>query len=127
MLLILIHQMGRGLKRLVRHSSRPVLVRSGDRPALADVRSDVGHGLTPHAGDVTRDLRGRLHEEVAQSAGDLDVVRAEGDPNALLGVVVLVDGVVAPPGAVVVPDVVVGVVVMFHVPTSSEGVGHPLS
>jgi hypothetical protein len=32
MLVILIHQMGRGLKRLVRHSSRPVLVRSGDCP-----------------------------------------------------------------------------------------------
>ena len=58
-------------------------MRSGDRPALADLRSDIGHSLTPHAGDVAGDLRGRLHEEVAQSAGDLDVVRAQGDPNAL--------------------------------------------
>jgi hypothetical protein len=47
MLVILIHQKGGGLKRLVRHSYLPVSVRSGDRPALTDFRFYVGHGLCP--------------------------------------------------------------------------------
>ena len=128
MLVILIHQKGGGLKRLVRHSSRPVFMRSGDRTAFADARSDIGHSLTAYAGDVTRDFRSRLHEEVAQGAGDLDVVRAEGDPNAFFGVIVIVDGVVAPVGAIVVPDVVVGIrIFILHAPISTRGVGHPLS
>ncbi len=49
----------------------------GDRPALADIRRDIGHGLTPHAGNVAGDLGRRIHEEVAQGTGDLDVFCAQ--------------------------------------------------
>jgi hypothetical protein len=39
-----------------------------------------------------------------------------------------VDGVMRPPGAVVIPDVVVGIrIFIFHAPTSTQGVVHPLS
>jgi flagellar biosynthesis protein FliQ len=39
-----------------------------------------------------------------------------------------VHGVMAPVGAVVVPDVVVGIrICIFHAPTSANGVVHPLS
>jgi hypothetical protein len=100
MLVILIHQKGRGLKRLMRHSSRPVFMRSGDGTAFADARSDIGHSLTAHARDVAGNFRRRLYEEVAQGTRDCHIVRAEGDPNALLGVIVLVDRVVAPPSAI---------------------------
>ena len=112
----------------MRHSSSPVFMRPGDRPALAEVGRDIGHRLSTHLGDVAGDLGGRLHEEVAQGAGDLHIVRSKGDPDAFLGVVVLVDRVVAPISAVVVPNVVVGIrVFVFHAPTSSQGVGHLLS
>ena len=128
MLVILIHQKGGGLKRLVRHSSRPVFMRSGDRTAFADARSDIGHSLTAYAGDVTRDFRSRLHEEVPQGAGYRHIICPQRDPHPFLGVVVVVDCVVAPVGAVVVPDVVVGIgIFIFHALTSTEGVGHPLS
>lgn len=127
MLGIPIHRSWSGLKRLVRHSSRPVFMRSGDGTAFADARSDIGHSLTPHAGDVAGDLGGGLHDEVAQGAGDGDVIGAERDADPLFGVVVVVHGVVAPVGAVVVPDVVVGVGICFHAPISAKGVGHPLS
>lgn len=100
MLLKLIHQNGRGLKRLMRHSSRPVFMRSGDGMAFADARSDIGHSLTAHARDVAGDLGGGIYEEVAQGTRDCHIVRAKGDPNALFGVVVVVDGVVAPPSAI---------------------------
>ena len=53
----LLHQKGRGLKRLVRHSSQPVFVKFGagsreqgarDGVRLAaEIRCDVGHSLTP--------------------------------------------------------------------------------
>ena len=112
----------------MRHGSHPVFMRSGDGAAFADARSDIGHSLTPHSRDVAGDLRGRLHQEVAQSAGDRDVVGSQRDANPFLGVVVVVDRVVAPPSAVVVPDVVVGIrIFIFHAPTSTEGVGHLLS
>ena len=129
MLVIQIHRVRRDLKRLVCHSGSPVFMRSGDRPAFTDLGHNIGHGLTPHAGDVAGDLGSRLHQEVAQGAGDGDVFRAERDADALLGVVVVVDGVVAPVGAVVVPEVVVwvGIFVRFHAPTRTQGVGHPLS
>jgi hypothetical protein len=40
----------------------------------------------------------------------------------------LMDRVVAPVSAVVVPDVVVGIrIFIFHAPTSTKGVGHLLS
>ena len=93
-----------------------------------EVRSDIGHGLTTHAGEVGGDPRGCLHEEVAQSPGDLDIAGLQRDAHPLLGVVVVVDRVVAPVGAVVVPDIVVWIeVFIFHAPISAEGVGHPLS
>ena len=112
----------------MRHGSHPVFMRSGDGTAFADLGPDIGHGLAPHAGDVAGDLGGRLHEEVPQGAGDRDVVGSQRDANPFLGVVVVVDRVVAPPSAVVVPDVVVGIrIFIFHVPTSTEGVGHLLS
>ena len=91
-------------------------------------RDGVGHGLATAAGDTGGDLRGGFHEEVAQRSGDADIVGSQRDAHPLLGVVVLVNGVVAPVGAVVVPDVVVGIrVFIFHAPTSAQGVGHPLS
>ena len=128
MLVILIHQKGRELKRLVRHSSRPVLMRSGDRTAFADARSDIGHSLTAYAGDVTRDFRSRLHEEVPQGSSDRDIVRPQRNAYPFFGVVVVVDRVVAPPSAVVIPNVVVGIrIFIFHAPTSTKGVGHLLS
>ncbi len=103
-------------------------MRLGDRPALADIREDIGHGLTPHAGNVAGDFGRRIHEEVAQGAGYRDILRAQRNANPLLGVIVLVDRVMAPPNAVVVPDVVVGVgMVVFHAPSSTRGVGHLLS
>ena len=90
--------------------------------------ADLGSGLASGAGDFRGDLRRCLHDEVAQSAGDLDVFRAERDAYPLFGVVVVVDRVVTPPGAIVVPDAAVGIeVLIFHAPTSSQGVGHPLS
>jgi hypothetical protein len=100
MLVILIHQRGRELKRLVRHSFHPVLVRSGDCATFANVGSHIRHCLAPYARDVAGDLRGRLHEEVPQCPGDRDVVGSQRDANPFLGVVVVVDGVVAPVSAV---------------------------
>ena len=103
-------------------------MRPGARTAFGNIRSNIGHGLTAGVGDVGRNLRGRLDEEVAQGAGDLDIVRPQRDAHPLLGVVVVVHGVVAPVGAVVVPDVVVGIrIFIFHAPTSTEGVGQLLS
>ena len=103
-------------------------MRPGDRPAFADIRPYIGHGLTTHAGDVAGNLRSCPHEEVPQGAGNRNVVRSQRDPHPFLGVVVVVDRVVAPPGAVVVPNVVVGIrIFIFHAPISTEGVGHLLS
>jgi len=76
MLGILIHQNGVPFKSRMRHSSSPVFMRVGNRPALADRRRQIRHGLAPHPGDVAGDLGGRLHEEVAQGTGDLDIVRS---------------------------------------------------
>ncbi len=99
----------------------------GERSALVDIRSNIGHGLTAGVGDVGRNLRGRLDEEVAQGAGDLDIVRPQRDAHPLLGVVVVVHGVMAPVGAVVVRDVVVGIrICIFHAAISTEGVCDPL-
>lgn len=79
--------------------------------------------------DVAGDLRGRLHDEIPQGTSDRHIVCSQRDAHPFLGVVIVVDGVVSPPSAVVVPDMVVRVVevVVFHAPTSSEGVGQPLS
>ena len=100
----------------------------GNHPAFADIRSGTRHCLTTRAGDVASDLVGRLHHEVAQCAGYLNIVRPQRNADPLLGVVVVVRGVVAPVGAVVVPDVVVGIVVyVLHSPISTNGVGHLLS
>ena len=103
-------------------------MRSADGTAFVGLGTDVGHSLAPHLGDVAGDFGGRLHEEVPQGTGDFDVVRSQGDAHPLLGVVIVVDRVVAPVSAVVVPDMVVGIrVFIFHAPTSSRGVGHLLS
>ena len=113
---------------LSRERARLVSNWSGDRPAFADIGPDIWHGLTPQPGDVAGDLRSRLQEKVAQGAGDLHVIRPKRDPHPLLGVVVVVDRVVAPVSAIVVPDVVVGIrVFISHAPISTNGVGHRLS
>jgi len=123
-----LRQSGGSFEPRVCHRARPVFMRVGNRAALADRRWQIRHGLSPHPGDVAGDLRGCLHEEVAQGAGDLDIVRSQRDAHPLLGVVVMVDRVVAPPGAVVVPNVVVGIgIFIFHAPMATQGVGHPLS
>ena len=87
----------------------------------------VGHGLpTRKPGD---DRRGAAEDEVAALTGFVAVFGPEGDADAFLGVVRMMHGGVEPPGAVVVPDVVVGVEVdvCFHAPSRTGGVGHPLS
>ena len=76
MLVILIHEKGRGLKRLARHSSRPVFMQSGDGTAFADGRSAVGPSLTAQMRKVARDLGGCLKEKITQGTCDLDIVRA---------------------------------------------------
>jgi hypothetical protein len=82
------------------------------------LRRAVGHGLAPHAGDVRGGLGDGIHEDISQGTGDLDILCAERDAHPFLGVVVLVNRVVAPVGAVVLPDVVVGIKVgfRFHAP-----------
>lgn len=52
------------------------MVSSCNRMAFAVLRCDVRHGVTAHTGNIGGDLRGRLHDEVAQSARYLDVFRA---------------------------------------------------
>ena len=117
----------------------------GNGPAFAHIARNIGHELGGAARDAGGDLRGGVHDEVPQGAGDGDVLRAERHAHALLGVVVVVDRVVAPERAVsvgcgatrlgwlrqrsaVVPDVVVGVgAVVFHAPNSTQGDGHRLS
>lgn len=87
----------------------------------------VGHGWS--AREVGDDGFGPAEDEVAALTGFVAIFGAEGDANALLGVVRMVHGGVEPVGAVIVPDVVVGVEVDvgFHAPSRTEGVGHPLS
>jgi hypothetical protein len=88
----------------------------------------IGHGLGSTVWESGRDGGRAAHDEVTLAAGLLAVFGAEGNADALLRVVGVVDGEVAPPSAVVVPDVVVGVRTMcVHAPTSTEGVGYPLS
>ena len=115
-------------KLLMRHSSGPVFMRSGDRPAFADIGPDIWHSQTPHPGDVAGDFGGGLHKEVPQSASDRNIIGPQRDAYSLLGVVVVVDRVVAPVSAIVVPDVVVGIrIFIFNGPISAKGVGHRLS
>ena len=84
-------------------------------------------------GHSTRELRDDgtcpAEDEVAALTGFVAVFGPEGDADAFLGVVRMMHGGVEPPGAVVVPDVVVGVEVdvCFHAPSRTGGVGHPLS
>ena len=85
------------------------------------------------AGEGGDDGGGAAQDEVAAAAGFDAVFGAEGDADAFLGVIRMVHGGVEPPGAVVVPDVVVRIEVgmggmdWFHAPSRAEGVGHPLS
>jgi len=106
-------------------------MRSGNRPALADIRAHVGHGLTtrdPRPWHLGADVGRGVQNGVPPAAGLVDVLRLQRYPHAAGRLVGVVNCVVAPPSAVVVPDVVVGVRTMcVHAPTSTEGVGHPLS
>ena len=100
-------------------------------PALADIRPHVGHSLTtrhPRPWHFCANVGRSIQNGVPPAAGLVDILRLQGHPHAAGRLVGVVDRVVAPPGAVVVPDVVVGVRTMcVHAPTSTEGVGHPLS
>jgi hypothetical protein len=99
--------------------------------ALADIRAHVRHGLTtrhPRPWHLCADIWRGVQNGVPPAAGLVDVFCLQGHPHSAGRLVGVVDRVVAPPGAVVVPDVVVGVRIMcVHAPTSTEGVGHPLS
>ena len=90
-------------------------------------RGRIGHGLP--AGDAGGNRGGPPEDEVAALSCFFAILGAEGDADALLGVVRMVHRGMEPPGAVVVPDVVVGVEVevCFHAPIRTHGVGHPLS
>ncbi|MFZ4484705.1 MAG: hypothetical protein ACOYOL_12085 [Chthoniobacterales bacterium] len=70
---------------------------------------EIGHGLGSTARESGRDGGRAADDEVTLAAGLLAVLGAEGNADALLRVVGVVDGEVAPPRAIVVPDVVVGV------------------
>jgi hypothetical protein len=106
-------------------------MRSGDSPAFADIWTHIGHGLTSRYArprHLSADVRGVPYQHVPAPPGLSDVLGFERDAHAAGGLIVAVDGVVAPVGAVVVPDVVIGVwTLCVHAPTSTEGVGHPLS
>ena len=106
-------------------------MRPADRAAFANIRPNVRHGLTAsyarpwHLG---ADIWCGFEDGVPPAAGLVDILCFQRDAHAAGRCVGIVDCVVAPPGAVVVPDVVVGVRAMcVHAPTSTEGVGHPLS
>ena len=82
--------------------------------------------------DAGGDLRGSVHDKIPQDAGDGDVLGAERHSHAFLRVVVVVDSIVAPVGAVVVPDVVVRVwiFIRFHAPPLQQrgwDIGCPMS
>lgn len=92
----------------------------------------VGNGL----GDRGGYLGDTVKQLIAALSGFIPIPCAERNPDALLGVVRLVEGVVAPPRAVVVPDVMIlgGAAVgagaelrCFHAPIPAQGVGHLLS
>jgi hypothetical protein len=100
MLGIEIHQRGDPFKLSARHSSSPVLMGHGAGSGGPGDRGAIGHGLTAHAGDAGGDLGGGIHEEVPQGTGDCDILGAERHADTPLGVVLLVDGVVAPVSAV---------------------------
>ena len=106
-------------------------MRSPHGPALSDIGAHIGHGLTAgHARpwNLGADVRCGLDEGVPPAAGLVDILRFQRHAHAAGRAAGVVDRVVAPPGAVVVPDVVVGVRAMcIHAPSSTHGVGHPLS
>ena len=106
-------------------------MRPAHGPALADIRAHVRHGLPtrhPRPWHLCADIGRSVQNGVPPAAGLVDILRFQRYPHAACRLVGVVDCVVAPPGAVVVPDVVVGVRTMcVHAPTSTEGVGHPLS
>jgi hypothetical protein len=106
-------------------------MRSGNGPAFEDIWTYIGHGLTSRYArprHLSADVRCVPYQHIPAPTGLSNVLGFKRDTDTAGGVVVAVDRVVAPPGAVVVPDVVVGVRTMcVHAPTSTEGVGHPLS
>ncbi len=94
-----------GFGRFRRCSVRPRWVWHSDCTALS--RRQVGHCLATSARE--RVCSRRLpHQLVALAAGVLDALCVQRNPYALLRPRRVVDRVVAPIGAVVVPDVVVG-------------------
>ena len=100
-------------------------------PALSDIGAHIGHGLaTGHARprNLGADVGCGLDDGVPPLAGLVDVLCLQRHSHAAGRAAGVVDRVVAPPGAVVVPDVVVRVRAMcIHAPSSKQGVGHPLS
>ena len=106
-------------------------MRSAHGPALSDIGAHIGHGLTAgHARprNLGADVGCGLDDGVPPLACLVDVLGLQRYSHAAGGFAGVVDRVVAPPGAVVVPDVVVRVRAMcIHAPSSTQGVGHPLS
>jgi hypothetical protein len=95
--------------------------------ALADIRAHVRHGLTtrhPRPWHLCADVGRGVQNGVPPAAGLVDILRLKRYPHAAGRLVGVVDRVMAPPGAVVVPDVVVGVRTMcVHAPHINRGGG----
>lgn len=90
----------------------------------------------PFLRDTGDDGGGALHDEVALAASFCTVAGVQGDAHPFLGVVRVVDSEMAPPSAMVIPEVVVwiGCASWFggdggglHLPRRTQGIGHPLS
>jgi hypothetical protein len=118
-------------KRFSRHSLRPVFMRRRGRPSLVNLGACVWHGLTTSdcgPRDLGAEIGGVFKQVVPSLTGLFPVLGFQRHSHSLCCVIGAVDGVVTPIGAVVVPNVVVGIgMLRVHAPTSSEGVGHPPS
>ena len=83
----------------------------------------------PARHEAERSIGDRFQEGIAAGAGILCDFGLQRNADASLGIICLMDGVVAPESAVVVPEVMVGFggLVVLHAPIPAEGVGQSLS
>ena len=95
-----------------------------------------GLGATPEAGrqaparhEAERSIGDRLQKGIAAGPGILCDFGLQGNADASLGVICLMDGVVAPVSAVIIPEVMVGFgrLVVLHAPIRARGVRQPPS
>ena len=83
-------------------------------PARHKAERSIGHGF---------------QQSVAAGASILRDFGLQRNADASLGMVCLMDGVVAPESAIIVPEVMVllGGFVLVHAPTETQGIGQALS